>query len=168
VIWSCPTPSKVSAFVWQLLHDRIPTRLNLMRRGIIDAVGDFSCPCCHESAESSLHLFIYCDVALRVWAGVFAWLDLPFSLPHNLFSLLSFFTFNGGKSIRKGLCMVWSAVVWALWRHRNSIVFENGSVNSAEVLDGIMVSAWKWWISHSKTHPLLYEWRVHPKLCMTC
>jgi hypothetical protein len=167
VIWKCLTPSKVSAFVWQLLHDRIPTRVNLLRRRIIDVNGDFSCPLCHDNSESSLHLFLYCDVALKVWAGVFDWLNLPFSLPHTLFSLLNYFTSSGCKGTRKGLCTVWNATVWALWRHRNSIVFENGIINSAElVLEAIMVSSWKWWMSHSKSHPLLYEWRVNPKLCM--
>ncbi|MCI32672.1 hypothetical protein A2U01_0053886, partial [Trifolium medium] len=41
-IWKCLEPSKVSAFAWQLLHDRIPTQLNLHRRRIIDAAGDRS------------------------------------------------------------------------------------------------------------------------------
>jgi hypothetical protein len=42
-IWNCPAPSKVSAFVWQLLHGRVPTRNNLATRRIIDANGDLSC-----------------------------------------------------------------------------------------------------------------------------
>ncbi|GAU45475.1 hypothetical protein TSUD_190940 [Trifolium subterraneum] len=36
VIWKCPAPSKVTAFAWQVLHDRIPSRHNLYRRHIID------------------------------------------------------------------------------------------------------------------------------------
>jgi hypothetical protein len=34
-IWESPAPSKVIAFSWKLLYDRIPTRLNLDYRGII-------------------------------------------------------------------------------------------------------------------------------------
>jgi hypothetical protein len=42
-IWRCMAPSKVNAFVWQLLHNRIPTRLCLVRWQIIAEDGDFSC-----------------------------------------------------------------------------------------------------------------------------
>ncbi|MCI03186.1 ribonuclease H protein, partial [Trifolium medium] len=47
-IWKCPAPSKVNAFAWQLLHDRIPTRQNLYRRRIIDGGGNTSCVLCGE------------------------------------------------------------------------------------------------------------------------
>jgi hypothetical protein len=94
VNWKSPAPPKVRAFAWQLLHDRIPTRVNLCRRQIIDVTGDLSCALCGVLTEDSNHLFIYCDVAMRVWAAVFVWLQMPFSLPHNLLSILHFLTHN--------------------------------------------------------------------------
>jgi hypothetical protein len=33
-IWKCPAPSKVIAFSWKLLRNRIPTKSNLVRRGV--------------------------------------------------------------------------------------------------------------------------------------
>jgi hypothetical protein len=39
-IWKGPVPSKVSGFVWQLLHGRIPTRNNLVSRRVLQASGD--------------------------------------------------------------------------------------------------------------------------------
>ncbi|GKU99946.1 hypothetical protein SLEP1_g12720 [Rubroshorea leprosula] len=35
-IWSAQVPSKVAAFSWQMLLDRIPTKANLAKRGIMD------------------------------------------------------------------------------------------------------------------------------------
>jgi hypothetical protein len=68
---------------------------------------------------------------------------------------------TGGKKLRKQLCMIWNAVVWSLWRHRNFVMFDNGRISSTEVLEGIKVLSWKWWLSQSKVvHPLVYEWRV--------
>ncbi|GAU47008.1 hypothetical protein TSUD_244370 [Trifolium subterraneum] len=167
VIWKCPSPSKVSAFGWQLLHDRIPTRSNLQHRKIIDANGDNSCALCGGTTESSLHLFIYCDAAMTVWKAVFDWLKLPFSLPHNLFSILNFFSHSRGKKLRKGLTTIWNAVVWSLWRQRNAVIFDNGTRDDAEVIDGIKVLSWKWWLSQSKvSHSLLYEWQMEPTMCM--
>jgi hypothetical protein len=34
-LWKTPAPSKVSSFVWQLLHDRVPTKKNLVIRQVI-------------------------------------------------------------------------------------------------------------------------------------
>jgi hypothetical protein len=39
VIWKCPAPSKVSGLVWMVLHDKVPTRDNFVRRGIITENG---------------------------------------------------------------------------------------------------------------------------------
>ncbi|MCH80638.1 putative ribonuclease H protein [Trifolium medium] len=65
-VWKCLAPSKINAFAWQLLHDRIPTRQNLQRRRIIEENGDMSCVLCGEVPESSLHLFIYCEFAHKI------------------------------------------------------------------------------------------------------
>ncbi|KAK2426554.1 hypothetical protein QL285_025213 [Trifolium repens] len=32
-LWSSPAPSKIIAFSWQLLYDRLPSKRNLLRRG---------------------------------------------------------------------------------------------------------------------------------------
>jgi len=34
-IWKSPAPSKVVAFAWKLLLDRIPTRMNLARMNVL-------------------------------------------------------------------------------------------------------------------------------------
>jgi hypothetical protein len=167
VIWKGPSPSKVTAFAWQLLHNRIPTRQNLHHRNIIDLVGDQSCVLCGERLETTLHLFIYCDTASMIWKGVFDWLEIPLVFPHKLFSLLQQLIQVRGKVLKKGMGMIWKAVVWSLWRHRNSVMFENGRRDPAWVLEEVKVSTWKWWINQDKAaSSLFYEWRVQPKLCM--
>ncbi|GAU13955.1 hypothetical protein TSUD_262820 [Trifolium subterraneum] len=42
-IWESPAPSKVIAFSWQLLYDRIPTRKNLESRGLSIADMPWEC-----------------------------------------------------------------------------------------------------------------------------
>jgi hypothetical protein len=167
VSWKSPAPLKVRVFAWQLLHDRIPTRVNLRRRQIIDVTGDLSCALCGGVMEDTHHLFIYCEVAMKVWAAMFVWLQLPFSLPHNLLSIFNFLTQNRGKKLRKGLCMIWNGVVWAIWRRRNAVIFDNGRRDAVEIIEEIKVTTWKWWISQSKvSNSLLYEWQMEPILCM--
>ncbi|MCI60201.1 ubiquinone biosynthesis monooxygenase COQ6, partial [Trifolium medium] len=63
--------------------------------------------------------------------------------------------------------MIGNAVVWNLWRCRNSVLFDNGRVTVAELVETIKVSSWKWWMSRLMAAPcLLYEWRAEPKLCL--
>jgi hypothetical protein len=60
-----------------------------------------------------------------------------------------------------------SAVVWNLWKCRNSLLFDNGSGTVAELVEAVKISSWKWWMSRaSAAHCLLYEWRMEPRLCM--
>ena len=59
-IWKSPTPTKVVAFSWQLLHNRIPTRLNLARRNALPLESSTTCVLCGRGEESSSHLFLHC------------------------------------------------------------------------------------------------------------
>ncbi|CAJ2643030.1 unnamed protein product [Trifolium pratense] len=86
-IWDSPAPSKVIAFSWQLLHDRIPTRSNLAVRGILVADVPWECVGCVGSVESSIHLFLHCPSALKVWYDIFRWLGLVIVIPPSLFLL---------------------------------------------------------------------------------
>jgi hypothetical protein len=89
-------------------------------------------------------------------------------LPHNLFSLLaSFIEFPGRKRLRQGLVLVWSAVIWKVWNHRNRIIFYNGVVNGADLVDDVKIASWKWWMGSGKSPPCLYyEWLKEPMLFM--
>ncbi|MCH83728.1 putative non-LTR retroelement reverse transcriptase, partial [Trifolium medium] len=166
-IWKSPAPSKVSGFVWQLLHSRVPTRNNLVTRRILDVGGDSSYALCGEEMETELHLFLYCEIALLVWMEIFSWLDVPFCLPHNLFSIFNCLLGAGDYKIRYGMIMICNSVVWTLWRCRNSILFDNGRGTVADLVEAIKVSTWKWWMSRATTsHCLLYEWCVEPRLCL--
>jgi hypothetical protein len=167
-IWKCYAPSKVLGFVWMLLHDRVPTRLNLFRRKVITEIGDTSCVFCGEETETVTHLFLYCKFISQVWERVFAWLGLDFSLPHSINSLLHFvMSTTGRKQVRKGLISICCAVLWTIWRHRNNIIFDNGGVNGRGLLDDVMITSWKWWIGRGNSQPCLYyEWFAEPGLCL--
>lgn len=65
-LWKSPTPSKVVAFSWKLLWDRIPTQKNLATRKIIDPLVATDCVWCEGEVETSLNLFLHCDFAYRV------------------------------------------------------------------------------------------------------
>jgi len=59
LVWHNQVPLKVSIFAWRLLRDRLPTKMNLVRRGMLatEAAGCIA-GCGHD--ESASHLFMHC------------------------------------------------------------------------------------------------------------
>jgi len=47
-VWKSPAPSKMVGFFWQLLLDRIPTKINLARRKILPLDESERCVFCAE------------------------------------------------------------------------------------------------------------------------
>ncbi|GAU50748.1 hypothetical protein TSUD_191120 [Trifolium subterraneum] len=87
-IWRSPAPSKVLAFSWKLLWNRIPTKDNLARRGITGVGGSLDCVHCLGRVEDAFHLLLFCDFAFQVWSAIFRWLGVIIVTPPNLFTLL--------------------------------------------------------------------------------
>ena len=57
-------PAKTKIFAWKACMDRLPTAVNLKKRGIdIDEL----CLCCERGPESISHSLITCGIARRVW-----------------------------------------------------------------------------------------------------
>jgi hypothetical protein len=84
-IWKFGAPSKVIAFVWKALLDRIPTRVNLEIRNFLPPDVGPNCVWFVAAPKSSSHLFLHCDRARNIWLNVMLWLDLNFVMPPNLF-----------------------------------------------------------------------------------
>jgi hypothetical protein len=166
-LWKSPAPSKVSSFVWQLLHDRVPTRNNLVIRQVITEGLESVCPLCGLELETSEHLFMYCNVATKVWQDIFLWLNIPFDRPHSVFSILNCVLAAGNPKGNKGRMMIACAVFWMLWKFRNQAVFDNGSSSVVELVEGVKVASWKWWLARTKNSQcLFYEWNQEPGLCL--
>jgi hypothetical protein len=167
-IWKSPAPSKVIAFSWKVLRDRIPTRVNLVYRGVEVNGGVVSCVHCSRRAEEVVHLFIFCDFAMTVWKAIFRWLGLVIVLPPNLFLLFDcFLGAAGNKHTRHGYYLIWHATVWAIWCSRNKVIFSNGVIDPGEVVDKIKVLSWRWGMSRHKIPIcLFYEWCWDPGVVM--
>ena len=58
LLWKSPALSKVVAFSWQLLLNRIPSKDNLLSRRILPPVSLGRCDFCDQVAETATHLFL--------------------------------------------------------------------------------------------------------------
>lgn len=53
-IWKSMAPSKVAAFSWKLLHDRIQTKVNLLHRQVLPPETCLICVLCVGALEKLL------------------------------------------------------------------------------------------------------------------
>jgi hypothetical protein len=167
-IWDSLTPSKVIAFSWQLLFDRVPTKENLLLRGVLPPTSDDHCVWCDGVRESSLHLFLHCKVAITVWYEIFKWLGLVIVIPQNLFYLFACLSDAGkNKKVRNGFRLIWHSVIWSIWRARNNHIFNNVvSTPPLELVEEVKVLSWRWSAARLKITPcLFYEWSWDPGDC---
>jgi hypothetical protein len=166
-IWKSAVPSKVSALAWQLFLDRIPTKSNLCRRGII-RVGEDKCSVCGVGTETARHLFLHCPFTANVWYGVNRWLGVMVVLPQEVLPSYGQLVGCGrNKRIRKGFSIVWVAFVWVIWKIRNDWIFSNSNETVEGALDLIQRLSWQWFLNKlAKSSCLFYEWIWNPGECM--
>jgi hypothetical protein len=62
VLWKTLAPLRVQILVWQILVDRLPTKINLARRNII-SIHEVACALCQEAGN---RLIIFFSLTLRV------------------------------------------------------------------------------------------------------
>ncbi|KAF5193181.1 Ribonuclease h domain [Thalictrum thalictroides] len=64
-LWKPHIPTKVSIFLWKMLHNALPVDLNIQACHMLMAS---KCTCCaNPNLESINHLFYYSDLATHVW-----------------------------------------------------------------------------------------------------
>jgi hypothetical protein len=167
-IWESPAPSKILAFSWQLLLDRIPTRRNLEARGIVPHNAPWECLGCVGKEETSTHLFLHCPSAMWVWSEVFKWIGVSFVIPPSLSSLFELIKGSGRRgNTRKGFLMIWHATLWSIWKARNNAIFSSGIFSPRDIVEELKVLSWKWSIGRLKIIPcMFYEWIWDPGDCL--
>ncbi|GJV89970.1 RNA-directed DNA polymerase, eukaryota, reverse transcriptase zinc-binding domain protein [Tanacetum coccineum] len=110
-VWDKNIPRKVNIFIWRLILDRLPHKLNLSSR-VIDIQAIF-CPSCNGNVESSNHIFL--SVILPLTFGCLFVNGVIFST--------SF------------------AFIWWLWRYRNSVTFRSHPMRKSDIFDNIRFSS---------------------------
>jgi hypothetical protein len=165
-LWKSAAPSKVIAFSWQLVLDRIPSKQNLALRGV-DTGNDARCAACNSELESSAHLFLHCRVTAQIWYDIARWIGHELILPPSVDHSFSIFVSCGTNKIRKkGFSLIWHAFIWSIWRARNNRIFNNGVMDPGEICDNVKRISWQWFIERMAKGPcFFYEWRWDPGDC---
>ncbi|CAJ2641323.1 unnamed protein product [Trifolium pratense] len=144
LIWHPQVPLKVSIFAWRLLRDRLPTRANLVIRGVLSSTADacvFGC----GVTESAHHLFLSCSTVGSLWDLVRAWVGIS---PMDFTTLRDHFvqfTVSAGASRarRSFLQLLWLVCVWVIWTERNHRLFKGSTDTPHLLLDKIKLFSFR-------------------------
>ena len=168
-MWRWPAPSKVVAFAWRAILNRVPTKGNLALRNVLGPEVNSLCGLCNTMEESVLHLFLHCEVASAVWLKLMRWLNHYFISPPNL--IVHWKCWHGGESnkkVKKGKGIIWLATIWALWKTQNEKVFNEANFEVDGVVEEVKVLAWKWAMCRMSIPVcLFFEWCWNPQWCLS-
>ncbi|GKV26106.1 hypothetical protein SLEP1_g35459 [Rubroshorea leprosula] len=129
-IWNNNIPSKIAAFNWRVVLDKIPTKRNLLIRGIGSGMEDGKCSLCAEEEEDAAHLFLRCKVAKWIWKECTKWWGISLRLESDCWkSFEHLHAWTNDNRLKKGWDCIWSAVIWSLWLLRNRKVFKGQEAN---------------------------------------
>ncbi|XP_058783065.1 uncharacterized protein LOC131657716 [Vicia villosa] len=165
VIWKVKVPSKMQIFGWRLMHDRLPTKSQLSKRGIIMENADSPCVFGCGQVEEVDYVFISCCCGRVVWSKMFLWLGLDYMEEVNCCD-----HFIQMVTVLKSFCVnnradeIWLAVCWCLWRHHDKIIFNNRVADPDEIVHNVMMYSW-WWLAignMKKVYCNFYEWSKNP------
>ncbi|GJT21332.1 RNA-directed DNA polymerase, eukaryota [Tanacetum coccineum] len=156
-------PIKVNIFAWKVSLDRLPTRSNLARRGVL--VPSSSCLICNVSDEDLAHLLFRCDLAIEVTRLVYIWWNLVWITLDSYISWLSWIKAlrmnSRSKSVLEG---VFYTAWWSIWSYRNQILFSAKNPWKEVLFDDIVMRSFTWCIARSKNTFRWDSWLQHPYL----
>ncbi|GKB81652.1 RNA-directed DNA polymerase, eukaryota, partial [Tanacetum coccineum] len=76
--WVKCVPIKINIFAWRARRECLPTRVNLVRRGVF--LESTSCPLCESCEEDIDHVFFRCDLAQIIMRRICRWWDLEWQI----------------------------------------------------------------------------------------
>ena len=167
LIWHKQVPLKVSIFAWQLLRDRLPTKNNLLRRGVIDAEAVMCVTGCGLE-ESAPHLFIHCPTFGTLWQHIRSWIGMSGVDPLTIDDHFTQFTHSSGhsKARQSFLQLIWLLYVWLVWNERNNRLYINIQANIDQLVEKVKFHS-LWWLKANKSTFVYgtHRWWSDPLLC---
>ena len=159
--WLRFVPIKVNVLVWRLGLGRLPTRDNLVRKGV--DLNSMLCPSCSGVVESIAHVFFECDVANEVWRGVGIWIGDTTFQPHNMGDIYNRIDNTGDLKKKTTLMVISYTSFWVIWTYRNDVTFQSKKYRKYTIIDTIKLFAFNWFCHRNSKDKLDWiGWLFNP------
>ena len=168
LIWHKQVPLKVSILAWRLMRNRLPTKDNLLHRGIIQDEAS-RCVAGGGNVESAKHLFLHCDTFGSLWQHVRLWLGVVGVEPHSIHDHIYQFTHYLGvsKARRSFLQLLWLLCIWLVWNERNNRLFNNIQTPIIALLEKVKHNSHCWLKANNASFVYgTQRWWSDPLLCL--
>ncbi|XP_071686948.1 uncharacterized protein [Rutidosis leptorrhynchoides] len=156
-------PLKVELFIWRTRHKRLPTRVELDKRGM--DLGTVRCPVCDNGLESVEHSIILCTFAFDIWNRVYDWWKLG---PFTNLGINESFLGNGYNFTSDLGKLLWQATEWVtgymIWKSRNAFTFTKIKPTCAMVFKDIQLKCFEWISNRIKGTNIEWDvWLANPR-----
>nr|GEU79749.1 RNA-directed DNA polymerase, eukaryota [Tanacetum cinerariifolium] len=147
--WIKAIPIKINIFAWRARRDCLPTRTNLIKRGI--TIDSTLCPICGVSEEDVQHTFFRCDLAKNISRRICRWWEIE-SCGWSSFQEWAdwFSSIRVSSKLKAILEGVFYVAWWYFWSFRNRSIFDDKAPSRSELFDDIVLSTFNW-----------CKWRCH-------
>ena len=109
-LWKLGVPGKVKHILWRACTDSLPTKINLMKRKIMN---DPICHLCGRADEDTLHALWGYEAVKQIWDRDFNWVN-RFEAVHVSFQDLVEMVLSKPR-VRENF----ATTTWFVWAHRN-------------------------------------------------
>ncbi|GJX66973.1 RNA-directed DNA polymerase, eukaryota, reverse transcriptase zinc-binding domain protein [Tanacetum coccineum] len=141
--WNRLIPIKVNVFIWRLILNKLPTRVNLDRKDI--DVGSILCPICMEDVETANHIFFSCNMAKDLWSMFAKWWDIDIPVCANSTDWFEWLDdLNVSNKVRSFIEGVGDSLLWHIWKFRNELIFSSTPPKKALLWDSIVSLSFLW------------------------
>jgi len=114
MIWHRHIQLKVSILACRLHCNRLPTKANLVARGMITEDVQLCVSGCGE-VETAQHLFVSCPIFRELWSHVREWVGVCGVDPFSVYDYFLQFTYlAGGATSSSFMQLLWLLCVWVL------------------------------------------------------
>nr|GEV77219.1 RNA-directed DNA polymerase, eukaryota [Tanacetum cinerariifolium] len=152
--WVKYIPIKINIFTWRACLDRLPTRYNLAKRGVV--LESPLCLICGSVSEDSIHILFQCELAKLVFRKICRWWDLD----SNDISSFSdwdvwFSTIRLPSKLKLILEGVFYVTWWHIWMFRKQSIFAEAPPRRSVLFDDIISRAFDWCVSRFRIERII-------------
>ncbi|GJS79316.1 RNA-directed DNA polymerase, eukaryota [Tanacetum coccineum] len=161
--WVKLIPIKINVFMWRARRGCLPTRYNLVQKGVI--LESTSCPVCFSDEEDVHHLLFRCSLSQEVLHRVCRWWEIDFQLWRSFSEWDEWFSsIRLPGSVKGFLEGVFYVAWWFIWGFRNRSTFDVNKPSRSILFENIVSSSFLWCNNRCSRKFSRDDWLKNPHL----